>query len=490
MARPSFGKGRYYAELLVSALLAYTTSELEIKMNRQLFIKFVRTDLVSNALRVKAEPIILVNLIKAYIATNCLPFQQEEIALKFTELTTLQQETEIKNIITCLISLKLAHDERAKGTNEKKRDFLLLLKHSPFNDSQRENNLTWLFKEWEKALAQQKKPLLIPSNQTDINSSPNSYIELVNNFILTVAGTFPEELYAYTLSKIEDLTPIIPTLKAIALNHSENLSEDSFKIFLSLIRFCIATGKLDEAHNLLEISDNYLTKTSKDFDLEIAQRQHYLGVVYFQKGQYQEAEQCFIKEYNIRCQIFGDNHLDLAETIHSLGAVHLVTKRYEQAKQYFQQAITLRQNEESNYQKLLIANSLNGIADTLYEQQFFNDAIRVYNMAIELVLKFSNNNAFLASSKIGIANINARLGNYEIARNLYQEAIFILEKVYGNKHPELAKPIAALGAVYCQYGQTEKGKEYYQQAIQLLINTFGEHHPLIALYQTDLLAWD
>ncbi len=72
----------------------------------------------------------------------------------------------------------------------------------------------------------------------------------------------------------------------------------------------------------------------------------------------------------------------------------------------------------------------------------------MYQKAIDIILSETHMHPFLASSKIGHANILARQGEYKLAEKLYLDAIAILENLYGQHHPELAKPKAALAAVY------------------------------------------
>ena len=114
--------------------------------------------------------------------------------------------------------------------------------------------------------------------------------------------------------------------------------------------------------------------------------------------------------------MLGDFHPDLADSIHSQATIYLVTKRYEQAINLFRKAITLRQGANSPEQNRQIANSLNGLADTLYEIENFKEAERTYNLALQITVNDEKGQAFFDYSKMGMANIAAKQGKYEIAK--------------------------------------------------------------------------
>jgi tetratricopeptide (TPR) repeat protein len=491
MAKPEHTNGRYDAELLIAAILVYTTFELNFKFNSRKAIKVV--DNINNpdfpAIIINAEITELVDLIKIYIESNYLlenhqglksKFNQPKLAkpiekkynhLELSEQQELQRQQNIKNAITCLTDLNLIKDYRPHRDNKTKRHFLLPLPFLLLDNSDIKKTLDQLFQNWEKNLESQNKS--------------QQYLQLANQVILTFANNFPQEIYGYTQNTVKNLAPIIPQLKSLALH--ENSAKISLSILLNLIRLSIVTDQLKDAKDLLIISEQYLPKSKKDI-LSLAEYYHYLAVLNFQEGEYTQAEEYFNQEYKIRHQIFGDDHIELADTIHSQGGVYLATKKYAEAKKCFLRAIAMRKQHFSPEQKLQIANSLNGLGDVLYEEKNFLDAEKTYNTALQLTLQMNKNHSFLAYSKMGIANIKIQQNQYQIAAELYQQAILILRENYHHEHSELALPKAALAVIYLRCGHVEKGRKLYEEAIKILENNFGKKYYLIDLYKADLLA--
>jgi hypothetical protein len=95
---------------------------------------------------------------------------------------------------------------------------------------------------------------------------------------------------------------------------------------------------------------------------------------------------------------------------------------------------------------------MNGLAEVLAAPCYLKynpvEAENLYQKSANLILMETKSHPFLASSKIGQANLLARQGEYKSAKILYLEAIAILGTLFGKQHPNLVKPKFALDVVY------------------------------------------
>ena len=71
-------------------------------------------------------------------------------------------------------------------------------------------------------------------------------------------------------------------------------------------------------------------------------------------------------------------------------------------------------------------------------------------------------------------------GKYEEAEPLYQQALAIDEKVYGQDHPEVATDLSSLANLYWNQGKYEEAEPLYQRALAIREQVFGFDHPLTA----------
>jgi tetratricopeptide (TPR) repeat protein len=72
------------------------------------------------------------------------------------------------------------------------------------------------------------------------------------------------------------------------------------------------------------------------------------------------------------------------------------------------------------------------------------------------------------------------LGGYSGAKEYYEKALVIDEKVYGKEHPNVARDLNNLGSAYWNLGDHRKAISYYEQALAIVRKTYGEQHPYVA----------
>ncbi len=72
------------------------------------------------------------------------------------------------------------------------------------------------------------------------------------------------------------------------------------------------------------------------------------------------------------------------------------------------------------------------------------------------------------------------LGEYEGARELYEQALAIRRQVYGEKHPAVATSLNNLAGVLWALGEYEGARELHEQALAIRRQVYGEKHPAVA----------
>ncbi len=71
-------------------------------------------------------------------------------------------------------------------------------------------------------------------------------------------------------------------------------------------------------------------------------------------------------------------------------------------------------------------------------------------------------------------------GEYATAIPLAQQALEILEKVFGEEHPNVAQSLNNLGLLYNNQGEYAKAEPLYLRSLEILEKVFGEEHPNVA----------
>jgi tetratricopeptide (TPR) repeat protein len=69
------------------------------------------------------------------------------------------------------------------------------------------------------------------------------------------------------------------------------------------------------------------------------------------------------------------------------------------------------------------------------------------------------------------------MGAYGKAEPLFEQALQISRKALGPEHPDTARSLGKLAALYESMGAYDKAEPLYQQAIQILKKALGPEHP-------------
>ncbi len=91
-----------------------------------------------------------------------------------------------------------------------------------------------------------------------------------------------------------------------------------------------------------------------------------------------------------------------------------------------------------------------------------------------------------AASYNNLGGVYHAMGDYPRALEYYDRFRAISEKVYGEEHPDTAASYNNLGAVYKATGDYPRALEYYQKALAIREKILGEEHPDIATSYNNL----
>ncbi|WP_353284146.1 tetratricopeptide repeat protein [Wolbachia endosymbiont (group A) of Lasioglossum fulvicorne] len=78
------------------------------------------------------------------------------------------------------------------------------------------------------------------------------------------------------------------------------------------------------------------------------------------------------------------------------------------------------------------------------------------------------------------------LGDHEKQKELFEQALPILEKHYGPDHPEVATLLINLSDAYGALGNHKKQKELFARASSIFTKHYGPDHPEVAKLLAEL----
>jgi tetratricopeptide (TPR) repeat protein len=491
MTRP-LKRHKNFAELAIAALLTYETKRLErgkcptIENLRRLQVDGLK-------LRVKATPDALVTLIQWCAQLQNFKQKQRKNLAAFQKFPIREQYSEIRDTIATLAKYKLIQDlhPRKQSDPDPMRDFEVILPYPLTSAEKQEQILSELFgtgKAWDRAESDYKistKPSAQHRKTKEaVNPAQLAQQAFCRAMVAEVIPHFPARLSNYTLATLTSLAELISVLEAaIPIVASSDVSHHA-ALLVSLGRIYLAQQQLDNAQKLfeqcLDLASNS-TSTADSF--------YWLGVIYHQRGDYENAQQHFTNGLERRIQLLGEKHPDVAASTQALAELYSDRGQFQEAEPLFDRALT-HYKAIHGKKHSRVACVLNGLAVLYTQTHRLKEAEAQYEEAFKILTNLPDSEAYphLANTQYGLANFYLRRGEYEKAEQFHQDAIEVLEQSYPANHPNLIVHKASLAVTHKALGRLNEAKKLYLECIQSLVSAYGDNHPKVAVYLSDL-AW-
>jgi tetratricopeptide (TPR) repeat protein len=170
-----------------------------------------------------------------------------------------------------------------------------------------------------------------------------------------------------------------------------------------------------------------------------------LGLMYRDKGDYEQSERLLREGLEMERRLLGDKHSELALMLNNLGIVQQRRGNLAAAEATYRQALAM-QRELLGEVHPDVANTLNNLAFVIYDQGNVRGALEVEDQALGIYRKlFPDDNPKVA----GVMNRSGywltETGQYAAAERYLRDALAMRTRLYGDSHPEIASSLLHLG---------------------------------------------
>ena len=229
---------------------------------------------------------------------------------------------------------------------------------------------------------------------------------------------------------------------------------------------------LESSKRVYDITKNCIEKSDPLYVSNIEK----LAQIYYQIGDYHNAEKHFLESKKIKRRIMGESNYDYIDSLVNLGVLYSKVGKHKKSKLIFLEVLRkLRIIIGENHPDFVIA--LNNLGVEYRELTNFKKAIKTFEKAIKtcnIIYKKPNSN--LADSLDNLANVYSNLGDYDKSRSLVIEAIEIRKEVNGEKHKEYAHSLESLALVLWKIGDYPTSESLFLKSLKILQKTIGEDH--------------
>ena len=246
------------------------------------------------------------------------------------------------------------------------------------------------------------------------------------------------------------------------------------------------------------------------------------------RHEFGEAQNLYKAALQIRHKCLRSGHPLVAQTIFGLAENYRMMTKVKDALPLYQQSLVMRKEafgeKELKYDEhVSIAESMWGLSSAYFDQGLYLDAVEPCEYSI-LVRRYAlgTENIVTVLSELTMANIFSSLlehdkakllyehaltvakrvfGEYHIqtisiksnyahnlkaqglldeAMTMYEDVLRVQEKLYGSHHPDIASSLNNIGAVFFAKGMYTEALPYYRKAVELKRECFGNENAVVA----------
>lgn len=221
--------------------------------------------------------------------------------------------------------------------------------------------------------------------------------------------------------------------------------------------------------SILQISERRHGKTDSGV-LEIRSR---LGVILYEKGDYEAAEQVLSDCLEHMDQIVIPPSIEASDVLNYLGLVHSARGDFSTAEQYFRRALEECEVVEKGRDKD-IAQLMTNLADSLADKGEISEAEQMHRIALEIrSLNLGENDSDTAESVFKLADLASKKKDYTEAEALWRRYIKIREDLGDPEDSSMAQGLIHLGSRFTQKRNHKQAAPIFLRALALFERCLG-----------------
>ncbi|MEO1083912.1 MAG: serine/threonine-protein kinase [Acidobacteriota bacterium] len=183
-----------------------------------------------------------------------------------------------------------------------------------------------------------------------------------------------------------------------------------------------------------------------------------------------------------------DQPLDQASLAETMGRVYHGIGLYDSAQALL---LTSLENRRALWGEVHedVASSLDHLAEALYEQGQFQEALGHARRALEIRRQtLGEGHEHTLDSVHDVASLRFLLGDRGEAETLLRQNLEARRQLLGDSHESVAGALDNLANVSMAIGKVEEAEDYFRQALDIRLRKHGEDHPAVVGSRADLAA--
>ena len=211
---------------------------------------------------------------------------------------------------------------------------------------------------------------------------------------------------------------------------------------------------------------------------EVAASLNDLGLAFFRAGNLTEAAAAHLEALHIRQDLFGSKNADVAASLNDLASVYRHQKKLGEAETLTREALAIRETQ-FGAESLEVADTLHNLSVVLGDEDKKDEAEATARKMLAMRRKLLGpEDLQVASALADVAWAVNASGKLDEAISLEKDALAMQRRLLGDDAPDVAKSLNFLGQLLARQGHFEEARDVLQSALSSQNKQFGESNPI------------
>lgn len=206
--------------------------------------------------------------------------------------------------------------------------------------------------------------------------------------------------------------------------------------------------------------------------LELANLEYRMGLL-------DQAGQTANEALELNRGFYGPDHPEIASVLNTLAIIYEGKGDMEEAKRTLRRVVEIRRQDPEPGSNL--AANLNNLAILMHRTGELEGADELFEEAIDVVERiWGEIHPYMAYTLNGYSGVHQQLGNYDRAEEDLLRALDIGRTVFPPEHPFIAVVLHNLGKLFEESGDPSEALRYFEESLSLRLQSLPPTHPDLA----------
>jgi tetratricopeptide (TPR) repeat protein len=227
-------------------------------------------------------------------------------------------------------------------------------------------------------------------------------------------------------------------------------------------------GMLPIMREIVSLTGTILGENS----VEYASALNDLGGILRDMGNYDQAENAFLRAGDILAVLIGTDHPDYATVLNNMAGLYRLTENYDRAEKLFKECLSIY-DLTIGREHFLSISAMNNLGLVYQETERLDEANALHEQCLSMLEGKKDSKLALATTLNNLATLRKKQGKIDESIKMLDRVLGIYLSEVGEEHPLYACALNNLGIILLERGDSGRAGKYIDEAKRINLKLFG-----------------